>query len=36
MKIRKRLTDNSQVTRMRPYTEAAKLAFDRITGPEIS
>jgi hypothetical protein len=36
MKIRKRLTDSKEVTRMRLYTKATKLGFDRITGLEIS
>jgi len=36
MKIRKRLTQSKEVTLMRLYREAAKLAFDCITGPEIS
>ena len=36
MKIRGRLTYTEEVTRMGLQSKAAKLAIDRITGPEIS
>ncbi len=36
MKIRRPLTESKEVTLLRLYTETTNLAFDCITGPEIS